>query len=140
MSSALNILLIEDVEDDAILLTRILVRSGYDVSLVRVETAEELLDALERPGWDVIIADYRLPQFSAPQALRLVKERGVDLPFIIVSGAIGEETVDAVEAMRAGAHDYINKGNWSRLVPAIEREMREAVIREERRQIGRAHV
>jgi signal transduction histidine kinase len=101
----------------------------------RVETHAQLVDALEHP-WDVVISDYVMPTFSAPAALKILKQRGVDLPFIILSGAIGEET--AVAAMRAGAHDYLMKDNLTRLVPAIEREVNEAANRRDRKRAEQA--
>ncbi|MBD2325859.1 response regulator [Alkalinema sp. FACHB-956] len=130
MSSHLRVLVVEDSEDDTVLLLRELRRGGYRVDSVRVETAEEMQTILDLQPWDLVIADYTLPQFSAPDALKLLQQRQQDLPFIIVSGTIGEET--AVAAMKAGAHDYITKGNLARLIPAVERELREAVERQKR--------
>jgi signal transduction histidine kinase len=109
-----------------------LARAGLNPESTRVETPEAFAQALERHVWDVVIADYRLPGWSGLRALEMMQERAIDLPFIIVSGAIGEET--AVDAMKAGAHDYVLKDNLVRLVPAIERERREAGLRHERRQ------
>jgi diguanylate cyclase (GGDEF)-like protein/PAS domain S-box-containing protein len=129
----LRILMIEDSEDDAFLMKHELTRGGYDVSLKRVDTAVTLLSALEEETWDLVISDYNLPGFDGLAALRAVKQQGLDLPFILVSGAIGEEI--AVNAMKLGAHDYIKKENLSRLVPAVEREVREAHIRQERKQV-----
>jgi PAS domain S-box-containing protein len=125
----LRILLVEDNEEDAFLLTRYFERAGYRPSLRRVETADEMRRALgdADAGWDVVLADFNLPSFSAPAALHLLKRMGQDVPFIVMSGAVSEET--AVEAMRAGAHDYVSKQNLTRLVPAIERELREARAR-----------
>jgi len=127
----LNILLVEDSEDDALLLARELERGGFAPVCRRVETAPEFNEALAAGGWDVVIADYRLPSFNAMEALRLLQASKIDLPFLIVSGAIGEEV--AVSAMKAGAHDYMLKHNLARLVPAVERELREARVRRERR-------
>src|SRR5712692_85455 len=124
MKTPLRVLIVEDCEDDAELLLHELRRGGYDPLFERVETAQAMGAALARQEWDIVIADYSLPQFSGLAALTLVQERGLDLPFIIVSGAIGEDT--AVAAMKAGAHDYLLKGKLARLVPAIERELREA--------------
>lgn len=132
MNASLRVLLLEDAPDDAVLLVRELRRGGYDLAYQRVETPEAMLEALESQIWDIIIADYCMPCFSAPAALHLLRERGVDLPFIVVSGTIGEEV--AVETMRLGAHDYLMKGQLARLVPAVERELREAESRRERRQ------
>jgi diguanylate cyclase (GGDEF)-like protein/PAS domain S-box-containing protein len=131
MKIPLRVLLIEDAEDDALLLVRQLGRGGYDLVLERVETAEAMRAALAGGEWDIVISDYSLPGFSAPFALTVLKESGIDLPFIVLSGNIGEET--AVEAMRAGAHDYVMKNNLARLLPAIERELREAEGRRKRR-------
>lgn len=133
MSKPLRILLVEDSEDDAELLACHLERHNCDVEWVRVETPEAMSSALERQQWDIILADYSLPQFSAIAALRLLQSKTLDIPFIIVSGNIGEET--AVAAMKAGAHDYIMKGNLARLVPALEREIEEAASRRERQRI-----
>jgi diguanylate cyclase (GGDEF)-like protein len=129
----LRLLLIEDSEEDAILVVRALARSGYDVSYERVDTAPALAAALDRQIWDLAIADFTMPHFSGTAALRVVRERDADLPFIFVSGTIGEDA--AVEAMRNGAHDYIMKGNLKRLLPAVEREMREASVRRDRRRV-----
>jgi signal transduction histidine kinase len=128
----LSVLVVEDSEDDMLLLVRELQRGGYTIATERVETAEAMQAALDRQAWDIIIADYTLPNFSAPAALQLLQQRQQDLPFIIVSGTIEEET--AVTAMKAGAHDYITKGNLARLIPAVERELREASERQKRQQ------
>ena len=127
----LRVLLVEDSEDDALLLLRELKRGGREVISERVDTPEAMRADLEAREWDLIISDYQMPQFSGPAALGLLQETGKDLPFIIVSGTIGEEL--AVAAMKAGAHDYIMKDNLHRLVPAIERELREVETRRERR-------
>lgn len=132
MGTNLRILLIEDSEDDARLVLREIQRSGYEVEFERVETAEAMRTALARQPWDLIICDFSLPRFSAPKALELLKKSDHDLPFIIVSGTIGEES--AVNALKAGAHDFIIKGNFARLIPAIERELKEAEVRRERRE------
>jgi len=127
MSLPLRLLLVEDSEDDAVLLLRELRRGNYELTFERVDVPAAMLAALNRERWDLVICDYCMPHFSAPAALELLKETGLDLPFIIVSGTIGEDT--AVAAMKAGAHDYIIKGNLARLIPAVERELREAEIR-----------
>jgi len=132
MGSPLRILIIEDSEDDARLLLREIQRGGYEVESERVETADGMRAALARQPWDLIICDFSLPRFSAPRALELLKQTGIDLPFIIASGTIGEES--AVNALKAGAHDFIIKGNFARLIPAIERELKEARVRRERRE------
>ena len=132
MGTHLRILFIEDSEDDARLVLREIQRSGYEVESQRVETAEAMRAALARQVWDLVICDFSLPRFSAPNALELLKKGDHDLPFIIVSGTIGEES--AVNALKAGAHDFIIKGNFARLIPAIERELKEAEVRRERRE------
>ncbi|OGO01573.1 MAG: hypothetical protein A2Y59_04435 [Chloroflexi bacterium RBG_13_52_14] len=131
MSKSLHLLLVEDCEDDALILLHELRKGGYDLAYERVDTAAGMNAALDKHKWDIVIADYVLPNFSAPDALKLLKDRGIDFPFIVVSGKIGEDT--AVEAMKAGAHDYIMKNNLKRLVAAVERELREADVRRERR-------
>lgn len=130
MTSPLRVLIVEDSEDDMFLLLRELRQGGYTLDYVRVDTAPAMQAALERQPWDIVIADYSLPAFSGPEALKLLQRQGLDLPFIIVSGTIGEDT--AVDAMKAGAHDFLSKGKLARLVPAVEREMREAEERRKR--------
>jgi len=127
LGTSLRLLLIEDSEDDAQLLVHELKRAGYDVRYERVDTEETLTAALNRQTWDLAIGDYSMPQFSGMAALRIIQERGLDLPFISVSGTITEEM--AVAAMRAGAKDYVTKGHLQRLIPAIERELRESEAR-----------
>ena len=127
MSKSLRVLIIEDSEDDTLLLLRELSRGGYGPVYERVETPEAMKAALATQEWDIIISDYVLPKFGGLAALDVLRESGKDLPFIIVSGNIGEDI--AVGAMKAGAHDYIIKGNLKRLIPAIERELREAEVR-----------
>lgn len=136
MGKSLRVLIVEDLEDDALLVIRELERGGYDIAFERVETAEVMTAALEKQAWDIIIADYHLPHFSAPEALTLLQQSNLDLPFIVVSGTIGEET--AVATMRDGAHDYLMKGNLKRLVPAIERELHEAEVRRKRQRAEEA--
>jgi Signal transduction histidine kinase len=123
----LRILIVEDSEFDAILLERALIKGGLAAKCHRVHSAEGMIAALDSQSWDVILADHSMPAFSAPEALKLAQQRGLDIPFIIVSGHIEEET--AVSAMKAGAHDYIMKDRLARLVPAVERELREAEMR-----------
>src|SRR5512141_426432 len=132
MATYLRILIIEDSKDDAHLILREVQRGGYEVESERVETAEAMRQALARQRWDLVICDFSLPHFSAPKALDLLKQSKYDIPFIIVSGTIGEES--AVNALKAGAHDFIIKGNFARLLPAIERELKEAAIRRERQE------
>ncbi len=132
MARALRILLVEDSPADAELVVLELARAGLNPQATRVDTPEAFAQALQSGSWDVVIADYLLPGWSGLRALKMMQERAIDLPFIIVSGAIGEET--AVDTMKSGAHDYVLKDNVVRLVPAIERERREAGLRRERRQ------
>ena len=134
MGIPLKLLAIEDNERDAALLLRELRRGGYVLSHERVETAEGLSGALDRGPWDIAISDYSMPRFTALDALALLGRRAPDLPVIIVSGTIGEEA--AVSALRAGARDFIVKGSLARLLPAVERELREAMMRAERRDIS----
>jgi len=131
MSQPLRALIVEDSEDDTLMLVRELKHGGYKLTFEQVETAEAMQAALSRQAWDVILADYRLPLFSGIEALAVMKNGGLDLPFIIVTGAITDDT--AVAAMKAGAHDYVMKDNLKRLVPAIERELREAQMRQDRK-------
>ena len=130
MASELRILLVEDVEDDAKLLVLEIRRGGHEVVSRRVEDRASMTKALEDAEWDLVLSDFRMPGFDAMTALQVLLDRGLDLPFIIVSGNISEES--AVAAMKAGAHDFVLKGNLGRLVPAIERELREARGRRER--------
>jgi PAS domain S-box-containing protein len=128
----LRVLLVEDNEDDAYFLLRELQRGGYTVSCERVDTAEAMRAALAQQSWEVVVADYVMPHFSGLAALTELQASGQDLPFIVVSGTIGEDI--AVAAMKAGAHDYLMKGKLARLAPAIDRELREAEARRQRRQ------
>ena len=128
----LSVLIVEDSEDDIELMLRELRRGNYDPIHLRVETAEEMNGALIAQTWDMVISDFNMPNFNAFAALDLLHSTKQDIPFIIVSGTIGEDR--AVAAMKLGAHDYILKGNLKRLVPAVERELREARARQERRQ------
>ena len=130
MPEALRVLHIEDMETDAALVLRELQRSYKSVHSERVENAADMRAALETGTWDVILSDWSLPNFSGLGALELMKHMGIELPFIIVSGTIGEES--AVDAMRAGASDYVLKDKLSRLSPAIEREIRESNERKAR--------
>ncbi|MCC6616441.1 MAG: PAS domain S-box protein [Anaerolineae bacterium] len=136
MTKPLRVLIVEDSEDDVLLLLRDLRRGGYEPQFERVETAEAMQAALDKQTWDIVVSDYSLPNFNAPSALATLQESGVDLPFIIVSGTIGEDA--AISSLKAGAHDFIVKGSTARLIPAIEREMRESAVRQERRQAQQA--
>ena len=131
MSKSLRILIVEDSEEDTELLLNELRRAAYEPVFERVDTPAAMSAALEQQNWDLIVADFSMPQFNALAALELLNKKGLDLPFIIVSGTIGEEL--AVTAMKNGARDYIMKGNLRRLVPAVERELSEAVQRRERK-------
>jgi diguanylate cyclase (GGDEF)-like protein len=126
----LRLLLVEDSENDALLVVEHLRAGGYEPDFRRVETAEALTNALEHHEWDMVIADYTIPGFSGTAALSIVRSRGLEVPFIFVSGTIGEDI--AVEAMKNGAGDYIIKNNLNRLIPAINRELRDAEVRRER--------
>ncbi len=137
MARPLRLLLIEDSENDAALVLRELRRGGFDVTSERVETREAMSEALDRSvSWDLIISDYTLPTFDAPGAVAVARERDLDVPIIIVSGTIGEET--AVASLKAGAKDFIVKHKLARLVPAVERELSEAQARQARRATERA--
>jgi len=132
MTKPLHALIVEDSEDDTELLLRELRRGGYDPVHARVDTPKAMQSELTARRWDIVFSDFTMPYFNAFDALALLRNTGLDLPFIIVSGTIGEDR--AVTAMKAGAHDYILKGSLKRLVPAVERELREARMRQERRQ------
>lgn len=136
MSEPLRVLIVEDLEPDAALLIREIKRGGYDVRHERVETPEAFLEALETGDWDIVVSDYSMPRFNVLEALELMRTRGFDLPFILVSGAIGEDM--AVECMLAGAHDFIIKGKWQRFIPAIKRELRDAETRRMRKRAEEA--
>jgi signal transduction histidine kinase len=131
--SKLRALIVEDSESDAKLVLREIQRRGLEVEARRVEDAASLREALATESWNVILCDWSLPNFNARSALEILKQSGLDVPFIIVSGTVGEEM--AVEAVRAGAHDYLLKDRLTRLVPSIQREMREAKARAERQQL-----
>jgi len=133
MTTPLQVLLIEDSADDAELLIRALRKGGYDPHYERVDTAPAMIAAIARRNWDIIIADHSMPKFNATAALQVLKENRPDIPFIIVSGSIGEDI--AVAAMKKGAQDYLMKGNLTRLCAVVDREVKEA---EERRQRKRA--
>ncbi len=133
MIEPLCVLLIEDSEDDAFLIERQLRKGGFVTSIHRVDTLAALQQALDDNLWDLILCDYNLPGFDGLMVLQIMRQARRDIPFILISGAIGEEI--AVEAMRAGAHDYIKKDNLTRLVPAIDRELREAEMRHERTRV-----
>jgi signal transduction histidine kinase len=130
MGRPLRALIVEDDARDAELVLRELSRGGFDATSVRVDTVADMKRALEQERFDIVLSDYNMPSFSAPAALACLQERKVDIPFLIVSGVVNEQI--AVEVMRAGAQDFIPKSNLTRLVPAIERELREVELRAER--------
>jgi PAS domain S-box-containing protein len=136
MNEPLRLLLVEDSESDAGLIVRILEKAGYELYWERVDDEAAMRAGLNAGVWNIIIADHHLPQFDAPAALRILHESGRDIPFIVVSGSMGEDV--AVEMMRRGANDYLMKHNLARLAPAVEREIREARSRRERRQAEKA--
>jgi diguanylate cyclase (GGDEF)-like protein/PAS domain S-box-containing protein len=131
MGKSLNVLFIEDSAEDAELTTAELIRGGFSPYAERVETRHTMIDALTKLDWDVILCDFRMPGFSAEAALMTLRESGRDIPFIITSGAV--EAEDTVSLLKQGAHDFMNKEALARLVPAIEREMRDADVRRQRR-------
>lgn len=133
MTILIQILILEDSEDDILLLAKELKRSLFDFQYKQVDTLDAFHDELLRTSWDIIISDYNLMGFSALDALDVYRKTNLDIPFIIVSGVMGEES--AVEAMRSGAHDYLIKSNLSRLAPAIERELKKAEIRKENKRM-----
>jgi PAS domain S-box-containing protein len=136
MAKPLRVLIVEDSEDDALLLVNALKDGGYEPIFERVDTSEGLKSTLSGKEWDCVLSDYSMPQYNGIAALREVQAHGVDIPFILVSGTIGEDT--AVGAMKAGAHDYLMKDKLGRLIPALERELAEAEVRRERRQAEEA--
>ena len=123
----MRVLMVEDSADDAELTLDVLREEGFDVDCLRVETAGAMQDALAGGNWNVVLSDYNLPCFSADAALSVLKASGLDIPFIIVSGCIGEEA--AVDLLKRGAHDFVIKGSASRLVPAVQRGLQEAETR-----------
>src|SRR5258705_4249441 len=133
MGKPLRALIVEDSLNDAELLIHELTSGGYDLTCERVETGDALRAALAREPWDIVLSDYSLPTFSGPDALRITQATQCDLPFIIVSGTIGEET--AVSALKAGANDFLVKVGLVRLVPAIERELRDPAAPRARKQL-----
>ena len=132
MATPLKVLLVEDSPDDAALIVRHLQRGGYEVASERVDSRPAMESALEHQAWDLIISDHSMPHFSGTEALKLVRDKGSDAPFIFISGTIGEDT--AVAALKSGAQDYLMKGHLQRLLSAVERELRE---RDERRERAR---
>jgi len=132
----IKVLIVEDSKIEAKLIANLLKKNGYSVIHERVETADEMNAAMDEIKWDIVISDYQLPDFSGEDALKLFLERDLDIPFILVSGKIGEEK--AVDLMKMGAHDYIMKGNTARLVPAIKSHLQDASNRRERARLEKA--
>ncbi|GAA3383535.1 response regulator [Cryptosporangium minutisporangium] len=131
MSHPIHLLICEDSDDDALLIVRRLRRDGLELSYHRVETRAEAAAALQERRPDVVISDVNMPAFSAEEALQLLRQAGLDVPFILVSGQVGEESAAAL--LRAGAHDFVLKDRLARLAPAVQRELREAEGRQQRR-------
>lgn len=127
MNVTLRVLMVEDSIADAQLELIELRRGGYEPIYERVDTPSAMKEALEEKTWDVILSDYMMPGFSGPAALKLVRERGVDIPIIMVTGQVGEAT--AIETLTAGANDYVMKSNMARLVPAIQRVLKDSELR-----------
>ena len=135
MSVPFRVLMIEDSEDDTALLVRELRRGGYDVTHERVDTPAAMSSALNKEKWDLVISDHSMPHFSGAAALKLLRQTESEVPFIFVSGTMGEEA--AVAALKDGAQDYVMKTNLKRLVPAVQRELRELEVRRERKRLER---
>jgi diguanylate cyclase (GGDEF)-like protein len=127
LNKLIRALLVENSDDDVQLLVREMHQGGYKIDYLRVETPAALSKALSEKNWDIVLAEYKMPNFNATDALRLFKRAGLDCPFVIVSGAMSDETGAA--AMKAGAHDYVMKQNLTRLIPAIDRELQQAEVR-----------
>ncbi|MHB8521167.1 MAG: response regulator [Limisphaerales bacterium] len=134
MTKPLRVLIVDDEENFASFLVDHLHYGGYQITSERVDSAESMAAALNRQRWDLILCDYVMPGFSGLDALRVLKQKEADIPFILISGKVGEDV--AVEAMKTGAHDYVMKSDLSRLLPAVERELREARMRLDRRWTG----
>jgi len=140
MFSLLNVLMVDDSEDDTLLIARALERENFHLHCRRVDNAADMSKALDTHAWDLVLSDYSMPKFTGVDALSICQTKALDVPFIIVSGRIGEEV--AVEMMKAGAHDYIMKDDLTRLAPAVNRELRAAQERQTRRQaqLAMAHL
>jgi DNA-binding NtrC family response regulator len=133
MGAPLSVLLIEDSEDDALMILRELKRAGYEVDSKRVDTADALTACIAERQWDLLVSDFSMPRFSGTEALKVVRPAGSDAPFIFISGTMGEDT--AVAALKDGAQDYLVKTNLKRLVPAVQRELRDAEDRRQRKSL-----
>src|SRR5271156_3017999 len=134
MLCSIRLLIVEDSEDDAALLLLLLGQAGYQIKSERVQSAGNLAKALIQK-WDLVISDHSMPHFSGTEALTAIRASDAEVPFIFVSGTIGEEA--ATDAMRNGAQDYVMKSNLKRLVPAVQRELRNAAERKERKRLDR---
>src|SRR6267154_2911667 len=132
MGVPIRVLMVEDSEDDAALLLQLLRQGGYEIDSARVDSASGMTRALNQK-WDIVISDHSMPQFSGTEALKMLRARDAEVPFIFVSGTIGEDA--ATDAMRVGAQDYVMKANLKRLVPAVQRELRDAGERKERKRL-----
>ncbi|MEI7499999.1 MAG: response regulator [Bacteroidota bacterium] len=130
MQNKLKLLLVEDNESDGALVIRQLEKANYAVQYIRVESRQEIKEALEKEDWDIVISDFSLPQLTAHDSLKVLQESGKDIPFVVVSGTMGEAT--AVVMMKSGAQDYLMKDNLIRLAPAVGRELADARVRRER--------
>jgi len=133
MKTPLRVLIVEDSESDAELILLQLKKADYLVHYEQVETAEDMKAALEKQAWDIVISDYKMPRFDAPAALKLFKKSKLDIPFIVVSGTVGEEII--VELMKSGAHDYLMKNKLTRLAPVVKRELAEAQMRRQHKKV-----
>lgn len=129
----LRVLIVEDSKIEAKLIANLLKKNGYEVISERVETRDDMKAQLDERQWDIVISDYQMPEFDGMQALQLFQAYDLDIPFILVSGKIGEES--AVDLMKMGAQDYIMKGNTARLLPAIESHLKDAANRRENRRL-----
>ena len=136
MAKPLAVLIVEDNKSDAQLIVRLFNKAGYSLTFEQVETGAQMRGALEKQAWEVVISDFSMPELDGFAALKVLQETGLDIPFIVVSGTMGEET--AVAMMKAGAHDYVMKGNLARLIPAVERELIQVEARWERKQAEEA--
>ncbi len=134
MAKPLAVLIVEDSESDALLIVRMMTKAGYSISYERVETAEQMRGALKQHAWEMVISDFSMPELDGFASLKILQETGFDIPFIVVSGTMGEDT--AVAMMKAGAHDYLMKNKMTRLVPAVERELKQAKERIERKRLS----
>src|SRR5580704_10476429 len=131
MSEPLRVLFVDDPEKDVFLLLRQLKKGGFEPHYKRVDDAITLRTALQSEEWQIVISDFHMPNFDGLMALQVFKKAGHDIPFILVSATVGEET--AVLAMKQGAHDYIMKGNLARLAPVVQRELLESDTRRQQR-------